>query len=284
MGGGQLAALVVRSHGIGYLVDFLTSTHGNTRLAAVMALGFIASFSETLAMAVLKGGATTGLKDCVINEPEDHLKAAAVWALGQAGRHGSEHASLLAEHDVLRHLLSCMLHEEASEDLKNKSKRALRAILQHCTHLAAMQPLLPLAPPPVLRSMLQQFARVVPDDPNQRRQLVSGGGLKVILALDRADPVVAELVDQICDNYPPEVVEYCAPDFHKTLAERIARGDARGPGGRKGGSGGGGGMGRGGGGGGGRDYDAKADDFDGPDAAPSDRGDLEGGEFEDDER
>jgi hypothetical protein len=41
--------------------------------------------------------------------------------------------------DVLRHLLACMVHDASSEDLKTKAKRALKAILAKCTHLAALQ-------------------------------------------------------------------------------------------------------------------------------------------------
>ena len=70
------------------------------------------------------------------------MQAASAWSLGQIGRHTSDHARALAEGDVLRHLLACMVHQDSSEDLKIKSKRALKAILAKCTHLQALQPLL----------------------------------------------------------------------------------------------------------------------------------------------
>jgi hypothetical protein len=44
-----------------------------------------------------------------------------------------------------------MVHDASSEDLKTKAKRALKAILAKCTHLAALQPLLRDAPMKVLR-------------------------------------------------------------------------------------------------------------------------------------
>lgn len=41
----------------------------------------------------------------LVAEPEDHIKAACAWSLGQIGRHTPDHARALAEGDVLRHLL-----------------------------------------------------------------------------------------------------------------------------------------------------------------------------------
>lgn len=97
--------------------------------------GYIAAFSETLALACIVSKAIAPLKEALVMEPEDHVKAATAWTLGQIGRHTPDHARALAEGDVLRHLLACMVHENSSEDLKTKAKRALKAILAKCTHL-----------------------------------------------------------------------------------------------------------------------------------------------------
>jgi 3-methyladenine DNA glycosylase AlkD len=72
--------------------------------------------------------AVAPLKDALVAEPEDHIKAACAWTLGQIGRHTPDHARALAEGDVLRHLLACMVHEDSSEDLRTKAKRALKVL------------------------------------------------------------------------------------------------------------------------------------------------------------
>ena len=74
--------------------------------------------------------------------------------------------------DVLRHLLACMVHGDSSEDLKTKAKRALKAILAKCTHLAALQPLLKDAPMKVQKYVLRQFAQLLPHDVEARRAFV----------------------------------------------------------------------------------------------------------------
>jgi hypothetical protein len=54
----ELAQLVVGAGGVGALVDYCRESSGNNRLPATMALGYVAAFSETLALAVVAGGSS----------------------------------------------------------------------------------------------------------------------------------------------------------------------------------------------------------------------------------
>ena len=65
-----------------------------------------------------------------------------------------------------------MVHGDSSEDLKTKAKRALKAILAKCTHLAALQPLLRDAPMKVQKYVLRQFSQLLPHDVEARRAFV----------------------------------------------------------------------------------------------------------------
>merc|ERR1712003_356559 len=118
-------------------------------------------------------GGIPPLKDAVINEPEDHIKAASAWSLGQIGRHSPDHARALAEADVLRRLLAVYLHQDSSEDLQTKAKRALKSVIQKCTHLPALEPLLQEAPPNILKYVYSNSPRCCqttcrPGDPSFR--------------------------------------------------------------------------------------------------------------------
>jgi hypothetical protein len=62
-----------------------------------MALGYIAAFSETLALAVIAEKGLAPLCAAVAEEQEDHLRAAAAWSLGQVGRHTPDHAKAVAD-------------------------------------------------------------------------------------------------------------------------------------------------------------------------------------------
>ncbi len=110
----QLAKLIVNSGGAAALVDYVRDTKGNVRLPGIMALGFISAFSETLALAVIVARGVPALKDALINEPEDHLKAATVWTLGQIGRHTPDHAKAIAEGGVLQPMVLLHVRDDSS--------------------------------------------------------------------------------------------------------------------------------------------------------------------------
>lgn len=57
---------------------------------------------------------------CLSEEPEDHVKAATAWSLGQIGRHTPEHARAVAAANVLPKLLARYMDTESSDDLQIK--------------------------------------------------------------------------------------------------------------------------------------------------------------------
>ncbi len=119
----------MHSGGAATTVDYISESKGNARLPGIMTLGYIAAFDDSLALAVIVSKGIAPLKDALINEPEDHIKAAAAWSLGQIGRHSPEHAKYLAEADVPARLLAVFMLPESSKDLKDKSKKALKNII-----------------------------------------------------------------------------------------------------------------------------------------------------------
>jgi len=78
----ELAKLIVHSGGAAATVDYISESKGNARLPGIMTLGYISAFDDSLAMAVIVSKGIAPLKDALMNEAEDHLKAAAAWSLG----------------------------------------------------------------------------------------------------------------------------------------------------------------------------------------------------------
>ena len=52
-----------------------------------MALGYIASFSETLALAIIVSKGVQPLMIALMGEKDDHIRAACAWSLGQVSEH-----------------------------------------------------------------------------------------------------------------------------------------------------------------------------------------------------
>lgn len=218
----ELAQLVVNAGGHGAIIEFVSEAQGAARLPGIMALGYIAAFSETLALAIIVHQGVLPLKDALINETEDHIRAAAAWSLGQVGRHTPDHARALAQVDVLRHLMDAFADAGAQADLQTKAQRALKNVLQKCTHLAALEPLLHTAPDPILKYVVHQFAKVLPNHAQSRKSFVQSRGLQRIQELkldDNAD--LLEYIETINSCYPPAIVQYYSPNYSQTLLAQL---------------------------------------------------------------
>jgi 3-methyladenine DNA glycosylase AlkD len=190
----ELAHLIVNAGGHGAIIEYISSAKGASRLPGVMTLGYIAAYSETLALAVIVSQGIQPLKDALLSEKDDHIKAAAAWSLGQVGKHTPDHAKMLAQANVFpllievrlrvcvcarvcmrpKYVCACYLYylnsrlsrtqvynnENNSADLRTKAQRAVKAILQKCTHLAALEPLLHDCPDKILKYVGLRDVRV----------------------------------------------------------------------------------------------------------------------------
>lgn len=86
----------------------------------------------------------------------------------------------MAEANVPSHLLEVYKFEDSTEKLKKKCKKALKSILQMCSQLPSLQPLIPIAPPEILQYVLAQFAKTLPNDNAAKKDFVAAEGLKKI--------------------------------------------------------------------------------------------------------
>ncbi|CAG9336050.1 unnamed protein product [Blepharisma stoltei] len=217
-----LAKLIVNAGGAAAIVDYISEVKGNHRLPGIMTLGYIGAFDESLAMGVIVSKGIPPLKDALKNEGEDHIKAASAWSLGQVGRHSADHARALAELDIPNCLLAAYIDEQSSEDLKAKSKRALKSIVQMCTYLPALEPLLQLAPPNILKYVINQFAKTLPHDLAARKTFVQSGGLQKVQEIDAPPGTkLREYKEAINHLYHPDIVTYYSPNYAETLMKKI---------------------------------------------------------------
>lgn len=220
----ELAQLIVNAGGVATIVDYVGESKGNVSLPGIMTLGYIGAHSENLAMAVIVSKGVNQLAIALMEEQEDHIKAAIAWAFGQIGRHTPDHAKAIAVANVLPGLLQLYLAANSSEDLQMKSKKALKNILQKCVHLPALEPLLHDAPPNILKHVVGQYSKVLPHDNKARRIFVTSGGLKKVQEI-KAEPgtVLHEYISTINNCFPEEIVRYYSPGYSEALLERVEK-------------------------------------------------------------
>lgn len=219
----ELAQLVVANGGVGALVDYVSDSTGNNRLPGIMALGYIAAFSETLALAVIAEKGLPPLVAALADEREDHMRSATAWALGQIGRHTPDHAKAVADTGVLVEIASLEGDAGSSEDLKTKCRRGLKAVVAKLTHLPALDALVHRTlPESVMKMVLEQAGKVLVNDPAGRAQFVHSGGLAVVQQMGEAPgSKLKEAVEIINSCYPEEVVRYYSPSYSQQLLEKL---------------------------------------------------------------
>jgi len=221
----ELAQLIVNAGGVAAIVDMLSSSphkQGSVRLSAIMMLGYVAAHAEKLAMAVIVSRAVNQLAIALAEEKEDHVKAAAAWSLGQVGRHSPEHSKAVAVANVLPRLLHLYLNENSSDDLQLKSKKALKNILQKCTHLPALEPLLHDAPPDILKHVIAQYSKVLPHDAKARRLFTTSGGLKKVQEMTAEEgSELSQHIAAVRRCFPDEILKYYSPNYNEQLLETL---------------------------------------------------------------
>lgn len=218
----ELSQLVVNAGGIAAVVDYVTDKRGTARVPGVMTLGYVSSHSEHLATSVIISKGVQVLAAILDDEDEnDFVKAAAAWAIGQIGRHTTEHAKAVAMVNVLPSLLKAM-NDSSNEDLQQKSKKALKNVLQKCTHVPALDSILRIAPPNILKYVVFQYSKILPLEPRARRDFVTNDGLEFIQHIStESDTLLYEAIQSINNCFPQEIVRFFSPGYSEQLLEKV---------------------------------------------------------------
>ena len=223
----ELCQLVVNAGGHTALVQYTQQHVGAARLPGVMALGFIAAFSETLSFAVIVEGGVAVLVRGVVEEEEDYMRAACCWALGQIGRHSAEHARAVCAHNGLQVLVDVVNRAHKGEgeglngDLYGKALRAIKAVVEVCVEVGALEVVLGCADVKVNRYVARQLCKVLVNNAAARKAFVVSGGLQKLQMLREEDDKVAADVDTIHQMYPQDIVQYYTPNYAQTLINKI---------------------------------------------------------------
>ncbi|XP_017767186.1 PREDICTED: sperm-associated antigen 6-like [Eufriesea mexicana] len=218
----EMAQLTVNIGGIGALLELISTAKLTVRLPAIMAIGYIAGYSDQLAIAIIGSKGIVLLSTILHEENDDHTLAITVWAVGQIGKHTSEHAKAVAVANILSKILQLYNHPNSSEDLKAKCNTALKQILQKCTYIEALEPLLHDSPPNILKYVLGQFSKILPHDARARRLFVTSGGLKKVQEIQAdSGSTLLEYIQIINCCFPEEIVRYYSPGYPNSLLEAV---------------------------------------------------------------
>lgn len=137
------------------------------------------------------------------------------------GKHSAEHANCIS--DCLVPLAVCEADSAACEDVRSKARRALKNIAAKLTLLPALAGLVHHhLPEVVMKSVLEQLARVLSTDPAARASFVHSGGLARIQEVgDQPEGRLKEAVAMVNCHYPDEVVKYYSESYSQQLLQKL---------------------------------------------------------------
>lgn len=218
----DMAKEVAASGAIAGIVEYVNDVDGVSRIPGIMCLGYVATYDSTLASAVMISNSVPVLKSSLINEPEDCVKAATAWCLGELGRHTTELANRLAEADILRRLLAVFVHDSSSPDLRAKCKKSIKLVSARASLLPVLNALIPDAPPPILKLVLRRIAMLLADDPGGRKLFVQSGSLERIqkIACDPESKLHTHILE-INKLFPEDLVNFYSPQYQEALLKRL---------------------------------------------------------------
>ncbi|XP_056639929.1 sperm-associated antigen 6-like [Diorhabda carinulata] len=219
----ELTQLVVNTGGIGALMEVLyQNDSGGAKMPTIVALGFISAHSEHLAMSVLGCKVIVILAEILETSTDDSLLAATTWTIGQIGKHSADHSQAVAAANIFPRLVALHESDKSSDDLKYKCKNTLKLCLQKCLLVDALEPLLYSAPSQILKYVLGQYSKLLPQDPKARRLFVTTGGLKKVQLLDaKPGTTLFEYITVINSCFPEEIVRYYSPGYPESLLDKV---------------------------------------------------------------
>lgn len=217
------SSLIMNLVGPAVIVDFVSNCTGLPRLPGIETIGFVAKDDESLAKDCIKENAHIALKDVLMHESNDKIKERVAWALGKLGKHTADHANALAEADILQKLLDTFAKAGSNATLKKKTKGALIRIIQKCNKIPLIETLIEdHLDLDILTCLVEQCYQLLPISLEAKKYFLQCGGFKKLQHL-RADggTKLKELRDKINGLYPPEVVQYYAPDAKERIIKKI---------------------------------------------------------------
>jgi hypothetical protein len=138
--------------------------------------------------------------------------------------------------DILRFLVDLYASPMSSPDTKDKAEKALKSVIAKTTYLTALEPLIHTAPYRILQFIVQQFAKVLPNNPQARKSFVTTRGLARLQEVkamensnkqnakpdeDGSDINLTELISVINSCYPADIVQFYSPNYAETLINRL---------------------------------------------------------------
>jgi HEAT repeat protein len=219
----NIANVIVNNKGVQVLIEYISTTKGDSLVNGVLALGLIAAYKEDYSMLIIKNNGVIELKKALETETNQSIKSIICFTLGCIGGHSASHAFEIAKEKLLSIILFYNMSYESSDELKNKSKEALKKIISVSNTVEHLEPLLQVASENILKHILFQIFKILKNSKEEMKGFMMSGGLSKVQELKgRVSEVMKLKIDEINSIYPYDVIKYFSPEYCNSLIEKIS--------------------------------------------------------------
>ncbi|XP_031768532.1 sperm-associated antigen 6-like isoform X4 [Galleria mellonella] len=170
--------------------------------------------SSMLAQLVVNTGGSRPLVE-LLSETAGGVRVPSCMALGFIAGQSDQLAMAVIEAKLYT-------NPKSSGEVRARASCALKQSLQCCLHRPALEPLLHAAPACILKYVLAQYAKILPNDARARRLFVTTGALKRVQEIDTVPGTsLKEYINIINSCFPEEIVRYYTPGYSDSLLDRV---------------------------------------------------------------
>jgi hypothetical protein len=196
---------VISVGGAQALGAYINPENNNDPYHGLMAIGFIASFSQKLAQALFAVKIDETVMEIFTTSKQANCREAAAWAMGLLGKHSPQQASTLMGNGAIDQLLATFESADASDEVKLKTKRALKLIIGQTQEIHGLREIVGSAPEPIRHYLLRQIAKLLAGSEELRTEFAARGGIDALAGLGTdVGAKSAVEIKRIKDCYPAE--------------------------------------------------------------------------------
>mgnify|MGYP000855146006 CR=1 FL=1 len=210
-------------------IDYLNYNTGESRLFGIPILSTLASYKE-MAESIIKEGGLVPLVDSLEKENNDKINSLACLAIGNLAGHSADLTNSIAAYSSLPFkLLATCIHVNFSHELKENARFALENIIENCTELKLLNPLLDKPEfsgidedtyEKILVKIIRRQKEILNDNKKERKEFIKDKTLKKIIELKKYYKSIKDELLQFNEFYSQEIINYFSEDYEQQIKEK----------------------------------------------------------------
>lgn len=211
-------------------VEYLNYYRGEPRLYGIPIISTLASYNKELAESIIKEGVLIPLIDTIEKEHSEKIVSLACLAVSNLSKHTPDLTNgIAAFNDLPSKLLAISVNKEYSFELKENAKNALDNIIDNCTEIKCLTPLLNKPNyntvdeeqfEKILVKVIRRQKDILMDSKKDRKEFIKDKTLKKIIELKKYYKSIKEELLQFNEFYSQEIVNYFSEDYEQFLKEK----------------------------------------------------------------